>query len=178
MGGGNVGGLNTLRTLGWGAAITVIVVDIAKAALAVIIARYVFNLDAGWVWACGIAAVAGHNWMVWLRLSGGKGMAAAIGVIGAVSVIYGFGWVILAVLAIIVAIFIVRHNVVLGNAIALFLLPLMVWQATASGLHTLMSALLVIVIAVKYTPAAIADYRRRGWAALGRDEIKPGRETR
>ena len=172
---GNIGGLNTLRSLGWGAAIAVVAVDITKGALAVIIARYIFEVGAGWAWAAGIAAVAGHNWMVWLRFSGGKGMAAAIGVIAAVTIVYGFGWVLLAIIAIIMAVFFIRHNIVLGNAVALLLLPLLVWLATASGVHTAMAGLLLAVIVIKYALTALADYRKRGLKAFGRDELKPGK---
>ena len=175
---GNIGGLNALRSLGWSAAIAVVVVDIAKGALAVIMARYAFDVEPGWVWAAGIAAVSGHNWMVWLRFSGGKGMAAAIGVIGATTIIFSFGWVLLAIIAVILAVFFITRNIVLGNAVALVFLPLLVWLASESAVHTAMAAMLVAVIAAKYAPTALTDYRKRGLKTLGRDNLKPGKGTR
>lgn len=178
LGGGNVGALNTLRTLGWRSALVVGLADVSKGALAVVLAHYLFRVDATAVWLAGTAAVAGHNWMVWLRFRGGKGMAAAIGVVGAVSFVYGFPEVFLIFIGVILVTFLAVHNVVLGNALALFALPLVEYLVTHSARFTAMAALLLAVIVIKFAPTAIADLRRRGFKGLGRDEYKAGKATR
>jgi glycerol-3-phosphate acyltransferase PlsY len=148
--------------------------DIAKGAAAVLTAR---SLDVGepWVLFAGIMAVIGHNWMVWLGFKGGKGMAAATGAIAASSIIYGYAWIFGAFAAIILAVWGLGKNLVRGNAISLFCLPFLVWLATRSVTATLAAAALDAVIVLKYAPEAIADYRKRGFGALGSDEIKPKR---
>ena len=87
MGGGNVGGLNTFREVGGWPALAVGVFDVGKGVAAVVVAYWglgLVDLTRPWVLASGMAAVIGHNWMVWLRFSGGKGM-------GWIGVLFGGG---------------------------------------------------------------------------------------
>ncbi|MDK8179461.1 glycerol-3-phosphate 1-O-acyltransferase PlsY [Paenibacillus sp. UMB4589-SE434] len=79
-GSGNAGATNTLRILGKGPAIGVLLLDALKGITAVLIGHLVS--DASWVAvACGIAAIIGHNWPVFFRFRGGKGIATTIGVL-------------------------------------------------------------------------------------------------
>ena len=80
VGGGNVGALNTMREIGVAAGWAVLVADIAKGLVAVLIAQWL-GLSVIWVFAVGFAAVAGHNWPVFLKFRGGKGVATAMGVL-------------------------------------------------------------------------------------------------
>ena len=78
-GSGNVGATNVLRTTGTGRAVTVMLLDVAKGAAAVLIV----NLAAGGASIAaltGAAAIVGHIYPVWLRFHGGKGVAVAAGV--------------------------------------------------------------------------------------------------
>jgi glycerol-3-phosphate acyltransferase PlsY len=173
LGGGNVGGLNTIRKIGLWAGVAVIAGDISKGALAVILARYALGVDTVFVLGAGIMAVVGHNWMIWLGFRGGRGMAAAVGVLAASTLIYGYGWIFLIFAGIILIVGLISHNIVLGNAVALFSLPFIVYFATKSTLATWMALVELAVIAIKFAPAAIADMRRRGLKGLGPDEVKP-----
>ena len=88
MGSGNAGGTNALRTQGFWFALGVVIVDVAKGALA---AGVVPGLDIPFVgfapavsreWlvmACAAAAVIGHVWPVYHRFRGGKGAATLVG---------------------------------------------------------------------------------------------------
>jgi len=78
-GSGKTGGTNVLRTLGWGAMALVAVVDIAKGFISVIIAQQVTG-PSFVVVLCGVAAVAGHNWPIYIRFRGGSGSGTAFGV--------------------------------------------------------------------------------------------------
>jgi glycerol-3-phosphate acyltransferase PlsY len=175
LGGGNVGGLNTIRRTGLKAGLVVIFIDIAKGAAAVMTAYNILEVDTVFVLGAGVMAVAGHNWMVWLKFRGGKGMAAALGVVTASSFIYGFPAVIGAIIAVILGVWLVTRNLVLGNAVSLFLLPFITWFITDSGTAAWLAVALSGVIAVKYFPVAREDYRRRGLAAMGRDDIRAKR---
>ncbi|HEU5138875.1 MAG TPA: glycerol-3-phosphate 1-O-acyltransferase PlsY [Bacillales bacterium] len=78
-GSGNAGATNTLRVLGTGPAIAVLLLDVLKGVAAVWIAVW---LGDG-VWAlpiAGLMAIVGHNWPVFFNFRGGKGVATTIGV--------------------------------------------------------------------------------------------------
>ena len=77
-GSGNIGATNVLRTLGLGFAVCTFVLDTGKGAFAFWLAHLV-GLSPAWTAATGVAAVVGHNWPVWLRFRGGKGIATTFG---------------------------------------------------------------------------------------------------
>ena len=72
------GTTNTLRTAGKSAAIIVLIGDLAKGAIAVLIAKYMglYGFNLGLV---ALAAVIGHIYPVFFGFKGGKGVATAIG---------------------------------------------------------------------------------------------------
>ncbi|MCA0754432.1 glycerol-3-phosphate 1-O-acyltransferase PlsY [Paenibacillus sp. N4] len=79
-GSGNAGATNTLRVLGKGPGILVFLLDIGKGVAAVWIGHALG--DNSWIPVlCGLAAIVGHNWPVWFRFKGGKGIATTVGVI-------------------------------------------------------------------------------------------------
>ena len=78
VGDANMGARNVKRTLGWGPGIAVAVMDVAKGALAVLLAQ-AFDLSLGWRIAAGFCAVIGHDFPVFARFRGGQGLAAALG---------------------------------------------------------------------------------------------------
>jgi glycerol-3-phosphate acyltransferase PlsY len=79
-GSGNAGATNTLRVLGKGPGILVFVLDIAKGVAAVLIGRVLGENE--WIPVlCGLAAIVGHNWPIWFRFKGGKGIATTVGVV-------------------------------------------------------------------------------------------------
>jgi glycerol-3-phosphate acyltransferase PlsY len=79
VGSGNVGAANVLRISGVGAAIAVMVLDVAKGAGSVLVAQRWDGSDAAPA-AAGLAAIVGHIYPAWLRFHGGKGVATACGV--------------------------------------------------------------------------------------------------
>lgn len=80
IGSGNIGATNVLRTGNKALAAATLLLDAAKGALpALLAARY--GTAAGL--AAGMAAVAGHNFPLWLGFRGGKGVATTLGVLTA-----------------------------------------------------------------------------------------------
>ena len=77
IGSGNIGATNVLRTGRKGLAAATLLLDLAKGAVAVCIARIVSPDDMA---LAGAAAVIGHLYPVWLRFRGGKGVATLMGV--------------------------------------------------------------------------------------------------
>jgi glycerol-3-phosphate acyltransferase PlsY len=78
-GSGNVGAANVLRTTGIAAAVTVMLLDVAKGVGSVLVAERL-TVGATGPAAAGLAAIVGHIYPVWLRFRGGKGVATACGV--------------------------------------------------------------------------------------------------
>lgn len=78
FGSGMVGTSNVLRTAGGAYALMALVLDLSKGLLAVTLARIVGDTSMVLVLA-GLAALAGHNWPVFLGFRGGRGIVTGLG---------------------------------------------------------------------------------------------------
>ena len=80
-GSGRTGMSNVLRTGGGKLAAATLAMDIAKGALAVILARQLIGSDGadGAEAAAGILVLVGHNWPVFLQFKGGRGILTGLG---------------------------------------------------------------------------------------------------
>ena len=100
VGSGNIGATNVLRTGNKLAAFLTLLFDFSKGICAVLITRHFFGEDAAQVSA--FSALVGHCFPIWLRFSGGKGVATFLGATIALSFIIGiiccFVWLFVAVL--------------------------------------------------------------------------------
>src|SRR3954467_2899070 len=79
-GSGNLGATNLYRVLGWKYAIPVALFDIAKGAVPVLVFAPQGSDSEMFALACGIAAILGHVFSVFVGFKGGKGVATAAGV--------------------------------------------------------------------------------------------------
>ncbi len=156
MGGGNVGGLNVFREVGWKAALFVGIVDLGKGAAAVAIAHWLLAVPQLFVLLAGLAAVVGHNWMIFLKFSGGKGMGATFGALAVVMPLYGYTYGLLIFLTVIIIPLIITRNVALSMGIGLVFLPLITWLVTKSALATTLAITLGVIIAIRFLPTARA----------------------
>lgn len=80
----NIGATNTLRVLGKPLGAMALVGDMAKGVISVV---WVAKLSE-WEYApivCGLAAICGHTFSLFLRFRGGKGVATSAGVFGALA---------------------------------------------------------------------------------------------
>lgn len=85
----NIGMTNVQRVVGNKAAVAVFLLDFAKGFLAVIIGKYFFQSPFLAI-TLGIMAIIGHDYSLFMpHFKGGKGVATAYGVIGAISVYTG-----------------------------------------------------------------------------------------
>ena len=100
LGSGNPGTLNMSRNLGLKAGLLTFFLDIMKGVVPTLIVFFVtngkyfegtnFNIADFSVYLCGLCAVLGHIFPVFLRFKGGKGIATTIGVFLVCSSV--FGW--------------------------------------------------------------------------------------
>ncbi|KMK66599.1 glycerol-3-phosphate 1-O-acyltransferase PlsY [Puniceibacterium sp. IMCC21224] len=79
IGSGNIGATNVLRTGNKAAAAATLLLDGAKGAVAVLLARAMAGEDAAQI--AGLAAFLGHCYPIWLRFRGGKGVATFLGIL-------------------------------------------------------------------------------------------------
>ncbi len=79
-GSGNVGATNVARTAGWGPGLLALLLDAAKGAVAVLVARWCCPGAPAADLVAGGMAVLGHLFSPFLRFRGGKGVATGAGV--------------------------------------------------------------------------------------------------
>ncbi len=179
LGGGNVGGLNIFREVGFWPAAAVVIVDLGKGAAAVAVAYWLLEVTTPFVLLAGLAAVIGHNWMVWLKFSGGKGVGAAFGALAVLFPVYGYPQGLAILFGIILIPFIFTRNVALSTGIGLVALPLIVWFLTGSGLATIVAVVLGLMIALRFLPTALAAIKKSGVAgAFGVDHWQRDKSKR
>ena len=98
VGSGNIGATNVMRVGGLRIAGLVWILDMLKAMLAVWLGMYFGGVVAG-AW-CGLGAIVGHCFPVWLRFHGGKGVSCMFGIMLAMNpvifVVCGIEWLIVA----------------------------------------------------------------------------------
>jgi glycerol-3-phosphate acyltransferase PlsY len=80
-GSGNVGAMNAYEVSGskWIGILTMLI-DMLKGMLAVSLCSLLFGSDILYTGSAGCAAIAGHNYSIWLKGKGGRGLATAAGV--------------------------------------------------------------------------------------------------
>lgn len=82
-GSGNPGTTNALRTMGKKAAICTLILDIGKGVFGAFLGSHFVGPDFGAY--TGLMAILGHNFPVFLKFKGGKGVATSIGMVGFLS---------------------------------------------------------------------------------------------
>jgi len=121
---GNAGATNVSRVLGKKIGLLVLLLDGLKGAAAVGLA-YLVTGSALVMAIAGIAAILGHNWPIFLRFRGGKGIATTFGVTLSLAFVPA---VISALLAILVIL--ITRYVSLGSLISISLLPFVILAFT------------------------------------------------
>lgn len=121
-GSGNLGATNLYRVLGWKYAVPVALFDIAKGAVPVLFFAPQASRSELFAVACGVAAILGHVFSVFVGFKGGKGVATAAGVM------LGLTPLALAVAALVWAVVVrVTGYVSLGSIAAAAVLPVAVY---------------------------------------------------
>lgn len=113
-GSGNVGASNISATVSKWWTVPVTIFDVGKGMLAVYLAR-LFGLELSQQIIVGLAAVIGHNWPIFLKFNGGRGILTTVGVILVLA-----PWLTLGMLVIAFA-FAPFHQLPIGAVLALML---------------------------------------------------------
>lgn len=152
-GSGNLGAANTFRVLGRRAAVPVLLFDIGKGFFAV---WYLSGFGDGTIWFSLLAAVSvviGHNYSVFVRFSGGKGVGTTAGAFLALApyavLFCVFIWIVTLLLTRIVS---------LASMVAAVLLPVSVhlsnilFDADTHGSVLLLSVVVAVLVIYKHRP--------------------------
>ena len=145
LGSGSTGATNVLRQVGKGPALVVFVIDVAKGAIAVLLAGSLTEGAALSDWLqvlAGLAALAGHIWPGWLGFKGGKAVATGLGLF------LGLAWPVgLACFGIFLTTLSVFRIVSLSSVVAAISLPLLMAAGT-DGTAKLVVALVAMALVV------------------------------
>ena len=82
-GSGNPGAANVYRTVGKWAGICTFLIDALKGFIPVSLALHYYPQNYWVAIACGVIAILGHMWTIYLKFRGGKGVATSAGVFAA-----------------------------------------------------------------------------------------------
>jgi glycerol-3-phosphate acyltransferase PlsY len=145
-GSGNVGAANVLTVVSKRWAIPVVIFDIGKGVLAIWVAQ-LLGLAVVEQIAVGLATIIGHNWPVFLRFQGGRGIFTSLGVILILSPIVGL------IILVIAYSFAPFRKLSLGVFIALVSLPILSWflsqpPGSEGQLPITLGYLAILVIAI------------------------------
>lgn len=145
-GSGSAGTTNALRTLGAKAGIITLLGDMLKAVLAILLVRFlIFNQYENIQLLClytGLGVVLGHNYPVWLKFKGGKGIAATGGAMMTFD-----PWIIpFAFPVFLISVAITRY-VSVGSLLVALMFPGMVLIRYPGELHMLIISLLYTILA-------------------------------
>ena len=118
-GSGNIGATNVARSGAKGLGIATLLLDLAKAFVAVKIAQHLAPGNYDLAVAAAVAAILGHVFPIWLGFRGGKGVASGLGVFLALTPISA-----LAILVVFLAVFFLTRYVSLASILAAAAFPL------------------------------------------------------
>lgn len=148
----NMGATNVFRTLGKGPGAAVLLIDILKGIIPVTVIANILGLSDPLVLVLiGAAAVAGHNWTVFLKFKGGKGVATSLGVlIGLAIQIPGLRPVLLITIGIWTAVFLLFGYVSLASIMAAVALPILMVIFNAPFVIKIMAIVLCVLVVLRH----------------------------
>ncbi len=141
-GSGNAGATNTLRTVGKKGALFVVLGDVLKAVIAVVIAKLLSDNPVA-VYIAGIGAVLGHNFPLYFKFKGGKGI-----IVSTVAIL--FADPVLGLVTMIVAILIMAFSryVSLGSILGAVLFVVLALVFKTTDTEFLVFAVMLALLAI------------------------------
>ncbi|MCU0454351.1 MAG: glycerol-3-phosphate acyltransferase [Bacteroidetes bacterium] len=133
-GSGNVGGYNAAHVTGskW-TGVAVGLLDGMKGVVASFGAWWIFPDEIIMQYAATLGAVVGHNYPVWLRFKGGRGLATGAGMMFGLGVFYTLAWTLS---------WVVLHrltkDIIRSNVLATIIAPVLTWIVPAVAVSALL----------------------------------------
>ena len=158
----NAGMTNTLRVFGKKAAVFVFVFDLLKAIISVVLARYVagvlYGPESDMVqyakYLAGFGAILGHNFPLYFKFKGGKGILSSWGVIMILDWRIAILLIVVFLLVVVLTRYVSLASIISATIYPLFVILLNLYQfkITTTPYYIVLSLLM----------AALAVYRHRG----------------
>lgn len=142
VGSGNAGATNVLRNVGVKGFIFASFFDIIKGTVAVLLTSYYFPENDILIILSAAFAIVGHNWPVFFRFKGGKGIATTIGVLFGLHAPSAL--IVMVTMAIIV--YITRY-VSLASLIGTLLLPFLIYFFVGHRIYYILFAVVLTLMA-------------------------------
>lgn len=171
-GSGNAGTTNAFRTMGKAGGILTFIGDFFKAYIPMLLIKYVIWSDYEYVgllmMVFGFACVIGHNYPVWLRFKGGKGIAVTGGVFVAMD-----PWILIPGFTIFGLITFFTKYVSLGSLAIAILFPIWLFFSTKSDPYHIA----IVCIACLYTASAFYRHKSNIKRLMNGTENKIGQHV-
>jgi Predicted membrane protein len=141
----NVGGMNIYSNVGKIAGLLVIIVDMGKGALVAWLAAK-FSAHHPFIGLLAVvAAIVGHNWMVYIGFKGGKGFSALVGALLFLSPLS----VLFLYLYFMAAATLLFKDIYLAEGVAMFFFAFFMWYRESSYYWCIFMLLVTIVCSLK-----------------------------
>ncbi|OCL28030.1 acyl-phosphate glycerol 3-phosphate acyltransferase [Orenia metallireducens] len=144
-GSGNVGATNAFRVLGLGLGILVALLDIGKGFIAVSVARYFFADQPLLLLVAGLLSIAGHNWPIFLKFKGGKGVATSVGVLISLS-----PKTILVAFLVWLTVVLITQYVSLASIIAAIVIPILMYVFDQETIFIILAVLIAVFVIYRH----------------------------
>ena len=149
LGSGNLGGTNAGRTLGKKAGIAVMVLDVLKAALAMLIANFI---DPSSMIYAGFFATIGHCFPIFAGFRGGKAVSTAFGFLFAVSLMVTKNVPLhfLLPLLIMVVVLYITKMVSLSSMVAITAAAIIMWLSGTQLIVSLSVSAIALIVIIRH----------------------------
>jgi acyl phosphate:glycerol-3-phosphate acyltransferase len=132
---GNVGATNVLLVVGPVFAVLVYVIDVLKGLVPVLLARSIIGTDLS-MGLAGLAAILGHDFSVFLKFSGGKGVATTTGVMFGIN-----SFMILIIIIAWIVLVVITDSFILSSLICMLSIPILMCSFKLSNTYMIFGVL-------------------------------------
>ena len=151
----NMGAMNVIYTIGMAEGISVLLIDVAKGAAAVFLARWL-GTPTIIEFSAGAAAVIGHGFPIFLKFHGGRGGAAVVGI-----VVFLMPKVLIVGLPLFGIILLITRFPTFSYGLAIACFPFVAWLIYDSIEYVIYSLILLLILVLRYIPR-IKEMRSTG----------------
>ena len=145
VGSGSTGATNVGRVLGFKYAFLIFLLDTLKG-LVVILLLSLLNYSDLFLLLCGIAVILGHNWPIYFKFKGGRGVATTLGVFLGIATIPA-----LIVFGIFLVIVGITRYVSLGSIIAAICVPVFAVILNYPWEYFFFGVIIALIIVLRHT---------------------------
>jgi len=140
VGSRNMGAMNVLRTVGPLEAIAVLLIDVGKGIAAMAIAR-ALGLPLYGVFIAAAAAIAGHDFTIFLHFKGGKGGATSLGIM-----LFLMPWAAPYYFAVTALLFLLVRHLTFAYGVSFVVFPVIAWAVYHSNYYGVFALLVLAAL--------------------------------